>query len=182
MIKMRPVRRARERVGSGTNVYQNCRTYSFARGVRLLSAYEPPDPDDGDDGVDPAEKGKDVVERREFTQRISDLDRVDYVKLAVLLSLPSSLVAVVLVVEFVPGLQDAAGQLLRGIADAVIGWLGPLAGYSSSATLGCIVGSPGCGSAKASRIRSREASSRRRRSASSISSHPGGTSRSRPVK
>ena len=148
-----------------------------------MSAYEPPDPDDRDDGVDPAEKGKDVVENREFTQCIRDLDRIDYVKLAVLLALPTSLVAVVLVVEFVPGLQDAAGELLRGIADAVVGWLGPLwAGYSSSATLGCIVGSPGCGSAKASRIRSSEASSRRRRSASSISSHPGGTSRSRPVK
>ena len=150
-----------------------------------MSAYEPPDPDDDDEesGIDPAEKGRDVVENREFDDIVRDLDRVDYVKITVLLALPTSLVMAALVVEFAPGLQDAAGELLRGIVDAAVGSVTPpVAGYSSSATLGCIVGSPGWGSAKASRIRSREARSRRRRSASSISSHPGGTSRSRSVK
>ena len=144
-----------------------------------MSSYDPPEESDEEAGHDLGVKGKEVIESREFAEIIGDLERIDYIKIGVVLALPAGLLTVVLV------FHTAGCNKLKEFATP--GWRISLRTYSrqyhsSSATLGCIVGSPGCGSAKYSRISSSDSASRARRSAASISSQPGGTSRPRSVK
>jgi hypothetical protein len=124
-----------------------------------MSSYDPiEDEDDRAASTDPGVKEKEIADQRDFADVVSDFDRVDYLVLGVLIGVPAGLLTIVLILHFFPDFQNTAGAFVRWLVDFVT-TVAPSGGYSS-ATLGCIVGSPAHGSAKYSRISSSDSSSR----------------------
>ena len=78
-----------------------------------MSSYDPPDESDEEGRRDPGAQGKEVYDNRDFSEVVTDLDRIDYVKIGVVLSFPAGLVTAALVFQFFPGVVDWAGEVVR---------------------------------------------------------------------
>lgn len=85
-----------------------------------MSSYEPPEESDREAADDAGATGKGVTDNRQFSDVLGSLDRVDFIVLGVLLAVPAGLVTLVLVVQFVPGFQETAGELFDRVLDAVV--------------------------------------------------------------
>lgn len=82
-----------------------------------MSSWNPPEEQDRRSSHDPGVKGREVIERREFSESIYALDWTDYAVFGVLAGIPASFLTVILLWEFFPGFQDTAGLVVRTVME-----------------------------------------------------------------
>lgn len=82
-----------------------------------MSSYDPPEEEEREEGSshDPGVQAQEVTENRRMPDAFYDLDRSDFVTLGVLFGIPTGLLAALLLWQFAPEIQDAAGDIVRNL-------------------------------------------------------------------
>jgi hypothetical protein len=82
-----------------------------------MSSWQPPESKDDQSSHDPGVKEKEVIEERDFSETIYDLDWADYVVVGVLISIPAGFLATLLLWEFFPSFRDTAGAIVEAVVE-----------------------------------------------------------------
>jgi hypothetical protein len=70
-----------------------------------------------DTSTSPGVKGKEVVEQREFSDVLMQLDKVDYLIIGMLVGVPAGLLTTILVLQFIPGYEATAERVVRQVGN-----------------------------------------------------------------
>jgi uncharacterized membrane protein len=84
-----------------------------------MSSWKPPEEEERDSSYDPGVQEGEVAEERDFSETLADLDSIDYLMLGILISIPAAILSILLLLEFYPGFQDAAGDIVGGLLDSL---------------------------------------------------------------
>jgi len=87
-----------------------------------MSSYDPPaDAEETQaDSHDPGVQGREIVEARDLSAVVTGFDTVDYIKIGAVIGLPAGLLTVILVLQFVPDVQDTVGVLVRWLKEFLV--------------------------------------------------------------
>ena len=84
-----------------------------------MSSWEPPETEDKGSSHDPGVKGSEVIEGRNLATTVSNFDWTDYVLLAVIASIPTVFLTVILLWELFPEYQDTASAIVGKLIDVL---------------------------------------------------------------
>ena len=80
-----------------------------------MSSWEPPEEKPSGSSYDPGVMGKEIVDRRGFSETLRDRSRTDYVLFGMLLSIPAGFLTTILVSEFFSEFRDTASAIVREV-------------------------------------------------------------------
>lgn len=86
-----------------------------------MSSYDPTESKDDGSSHDPGVKEGEVVDQREFSDVLYDLERWEYLMIGALLSVPTAILTAIAVLQLFPGFEETAADLLRSIGISISG-------------------------------------------------------------
>lgn len=78
-----------------------------------MSSWNPSEETERGSRYSPGVQEREIHDQREFSEVVYDFDRMDYVFLGVLASVPASILTMLLVLAFYPEYQHTAGEIVR---------------------------------------------------------------------
>lgn len=82
-----------------------------------MSSWDPSEKKKTESSHAPGVKGKEVLDNRDFPDSPSDFDKIDYIVIGMVLSIPAGFLTVLLLWEFFPQFQDRAGDIIRELGE-----------------------------------------------------------------